>query len=90
MRYIDDHKAGPLIGVIHINNHPLDLLWKAWRNSAYGTGWEETCWRGGGAVFVKWSGKFRQRAKMYPALTTGYRNDDKTQFFGQVQGHGCA
>ncbi|QCO55354.1 hypothetical protein EOK75_05940 [Pseudorhodobacter turbinis] len=27
---------------------------------------------------LKWSGKFRQRAKMYPALTTGYRNDDET------------
>ena len=51
MRYIDDHKAGPFIGVIHINNHPLDLLWRAWGNSAYGTGWEETCWRGGGADF---------------------------------------
>lgn len=33
---------------------------------------------------VKWSGKFRQRAKMYPALTTGYGNDNETQFFGQV------
>jgi transposase len=33
---------------------------------------------------VKWSGKFRQRAKMYPALTTGYGNDDETRFFGQV------
>jgi hypothetical protein len=44
----------------------------------------------GRMVRLKWSGKFRQRAKMYPALTTGYRNDDKTQFFGQVQGHGCA
>ena len=33
---------------------------------------------------LKWSGKFRQRAKMYPALTTGYGNDDETQFFGQV------
>ena len=24
---------------------------------------------------VKWSGKFRQRAKMYAALTAGYGND---------------
>ncbi|QCO57055.1 restriction endonuclease subunit S (plasmid) [Pseudorhodobacter turbinis] len=30
------------------------------------------------AEVMKWSGKFRQRAKMYPALTTGYRNDDET------------
>jgi hypothetical protein len=37
---------------------------------------------GNGAL--KWSGKFRQRAKIYPALTTGYRNDDETQFFGQI------
>jgi hypothetical protein len=51
MRYIDDHKAGPLIGSIHINNHPLDSLWRAWGHSAYGTGWEEACWRGGGADF---------------------------------------
>ena len=37
---------------------------------------------GGCEPYLKWSGKFRQRAKMYPALTTGYRNDDETQFFG--------
>ena len=30
---------------------------------------------------MKWSGEFRQRAKMYPTLTTGYPNDQETQFF---------
>jgi len=33
---------------------------------------------------VKWSGEFVQRVKMYPAKTTGYTNDEETQFFGQV------
>lgn len=33
---------------------------------------------------VKWSGELRQLAKMYPTMTTGYRNDEETQFFGQV------
>lgn len=31
---------------------------------------------------LKWSGKTGQRAKMYPTMTTGYRNDEETQFFG--------
>jgi hypothetical protein len=30
---------------------------------------------------LKWSGKTGQRAKMYPTLKTGYRNDEETQFF---------
>ena len=29
---------------------------------------------------MKWSGKTEQRAKTYPTMTTGYRNDEKTQF----------
>ena len=33
---------------------------------------------------VKWSCKTVQRAKMYPTLKTGYKNDQETQFFGQV------
>jgi hypothetical protein len=33
---------------------------------------------------LKWSGKTGQRAKMYPTRTTGYTNDQETQFFGQV------
>ena len=33
---------------------------------------------------LKWSGKTGQAAKMYPTLTTGYTNDEETQFFGQV------
>lgn len=33
---------------------------------------------------LKWSGKTGQRAKMYPTLKTGYRNDEETQFFRQV------
>ena len=35
-------------------------------------------------VELKWSGKFGQRAKMYPTLKTGYTNDEETQFFRQV------
>ncbi|WP_415255876.1 hypothetical protein, partial [Sulfitobacter sp.] len=37
--------------------------------------------------FLKWSGKTGQRAKMYPSLKTGYRNDEETQFFRQVQSY---
>jgi len=33
---------------------------------------------------LKWSGKVGQPAKMYPTMTTGYTNDEETQFFGQV------
>ena len=36
---------------------------------------------------MKWSGKTGQRAKMYPTLETGYRNDEETQFFRQVQSY---
>lgn len=36
------------------------------------------------AAVVKWSGKTGQRAKMYPTRTTGYTNDQETQFFRQV------
>ncbi|WP_187431342.1 hypothetical protein ROLI_026960 [Roseobacter fucihabitans] len=39
---------------------------------------------------VKWSGKIGQRAKMYPTTTTGYTNDEETQFFRQVQSYGGA
>ena len=33
---------------------------------------------------VKWSGKFGQRAKMYPTRLNGYKNDKATEFFRQV------
>jgi hypothetical protein len=33
---------------------------------------------------LKWSGKFGQRAKMYPTLMNGYENDEATEFFRQV------
>ena len=33
---------------------------------------------------VKWSGKFGQRAKMYPTLMNGYENDEATALFRQV------
>ena len=33
---------------------------------------------------VKWSGKFGQRAKVYPTRTNGYENDKATEFFRQV------
>ena len=33
---------------------------------------------------LKWSGKFGQRAKMYPPRTNGYSNDEETKFFRQV------
>lgn len=35
-------------------------------------------------VIVKWSGKFGQRAKVYPTLMNGYENDEATEFFRQV------
>ena len=34
--------------------------------------------------FMKWSGKFGQRAKMYPTRTNGYENDKATELFRQV------
>ena len=30
---------------------------------------------------LKWSGKFGQRAKMYPTRMNGYENDEATEFF---------
>jgi hypothetical protein len=33
---------------------------------------------------LKWSGKFGQRAKMYPTRMNGYENDEATEFFRQV------
>ncbi|MFT5868736.1 MAG: DNA helicase HerA-like ATPase [Paracoccaceae bacterium] len=33
---------------------------------------------------LKWSGKFGQRAKMYPTCTNGYENDEATELFRQV------
>ena len=33
---------------------------------------------------LKWSGKFGQRAKMYPTRTNGYENDKATELFRQV------
>ena len=35
-------------------------------------------------LYVKWSGKTGQRAKMYPTLKTGYINDQETQLFRQI------
>ncbi len=32
---------------------------------------------------LKWSGKFGQRAKMYPTLMNGYENDEATELFRQ-------
>ena len=33
---------------------------------------------------LKWSGKFAQRAKMYPTRTNGYENDKTTELFRPV------
>ena len=33
---------------------------------------------------LKWSGKFGQRAKVYPTRTNGYENDEETELFRQV------
>lgn len=33
---------------------------------------------------MKWSGKFRQRAKMYSTVMNGYENDEATELFRQV------
>ena len=33
---------------------------------------------------VKWSGKFGQRAKVYPTRTNGYENDKTTELFRPV------
>ena len=35
-------------------------------------------------IKLKWSGKFGQRAKMYPTRLNGYKNDKATEFFRQV------
>jgi hypothetical protein len=35
-------------------------------------------------LVLKWSGKFGQRAKMYPTLMNGYGNDEETELFRQV------
>ena len=34
--------------------------------------------------FLKWSGKFGQRAKMYPTRTNGCENDKATELFKPV------
>ena len=36
---------------------------------------------------VKWSGKFGQRAKVYPTRTNGYENDKVTELFRQFQSY---
>ena len=36
------------------------------------------------SLLVKWSGKFGQRAKMYPTRTNGYENDKATELFRSV------
>ena len=33
---------------------------------------------------LKWSGKFGQRAKVYPTRTNGYENDKTTELFRPV------
>ncbi len=38
--------------------------------------------------YMKWSGKFGQRAKVYPTRMNGYENDEATELFRQVQGYG--
>ena len=38
----------------------------------------------GRAFRMKWSGKFGQRAKMYPTRMNGYENDEATELFRQV------
>jgi len=35
-------------------------------------------------IELKWSGKFGQRAKVYPTLMNGYGNDEETELFRQV------
>ena len=35
-------------------------------------------------AILKWSGKFGQRAKMYPTRTNGYENDKTTELFTPV------
>ena len=36
------------------------------------------------ALGMKWSGKFGQRAKIYPTRTNGYENDKATELFRPV------
>ena len=36
---------------------------------------------------LKWSGKFGQRAKVYPTRTNGYENDKATELFRQFQSY---
>ena len=36
-------------------------------------------------VILKWSGKFGQRAKMYPTRTNGCKNDKPTEFSDKVK-----
>jgi hypothetical protein len=45
---------------------------------------QAVCAKFGTQIDVKWSGKFGQRAKMYPTLMNGYENDEATEFFRQV------
>jgi hypothetical protein len=47
MRYIESHRHGTTPGAIHVNSHPLNLVLRIWGNSSYGTGTEDTFWRGG-------------------------------------------
>ena len=35
-------------------------------------------------IHLKWSGKFGQRAKMYPTRTNGYENDKATELFRPI------
>ncbi|MDO6614746.1 hypothetical protein Q4505_04030, partial [Pacificibacter sp. 1_MG-2023] len=38
---------------------------------------------------LKWSGKFGQRAKVYPTRMNGYENDEATELFRQDQKWSC-
>ena len=41
----------------------------------------------GQGTTLKWSGKFGQRAKVYPTRTNGYENDKATELFRQFQSY---
>ena len=45
---------------------------------------QSACWALGQHCSVKWSGKFGQRAKMYPTRMNGYENDKATEFLRPV------
>jgi hypothetical protein len=60
-------------------HHAVDLWW-SWRGQPV---FDAQC-RAKRVELVKWSGKFGQRAKMYPARTDGYENDKVMELFRPV------